>query len=131
MLRRLSLAGAAVGTLPRALADLCTLEALDLSGCKLSALPRAMGNLTRLRDLSSAFNPIETLPAELGQCTALEMLNFEGCRLARLAEDLTPRLTRLTALRLRGNPLEAVGGFFKSLSKKWSSTSKKEEITMI
>ena len=108
MLRRLSLAGAAVGTLPRALADLCTLEALDLSGCKLSALPRAMGNLTRLRDLSSAFNPIETLPAELGQCTALEMLNFEGCRLARLAEDLTPRLTRLTALRLRGNPLEAV-----------------------
>ncbi|MCH9625564.1 MAG: E3 ubiquitin-protein ligase ipaH9.8 [Chlamydiales bacterium] len=115
-LKKISLIGNQLTTVPKNFCDLTRLTKLNLFANKLKAVPENIGNLYQLKHLNLGGNELEALPENIGNLRQLERFNLSINKLKRLPESIG-NLTKLTDLGLHANKLKALPVGIGSLRK--------------
>ena len=114
-LRKLSLRGNPLKSLPSSIGEFSQLQWLDLAETGLTALPSEIEALKSLRTLYLSDNPIKVLHPSIGGLSALHYLNLDRNRLASLPVEIG-KLSELRWLRLNANQLSTVADEVGQLS---------------
>lgn len=103
-LLRLDLSFNQITNLPDICGSFGRLRVLNITTNCISQLPPSFSMLTALQELSSSLNELTQVP-DLSNCTALQELSLKYNQIRSLPDYLT-RLTQLTNVSLKNNPLQ-------------------------
>ena len=103
---RVDLLGNGLQALPRCFARFSLLRSLSVTWNELSELPALLGSLLHLQSINASFNRLLHVAAELANLPRLEELVLGDNQLSRLPASFDQRLTSLRRLALQYNKLE-------------------------
>ncbi|KAL6905721.1 hypothetical protein ACP4OV_003322 [Aristida adscensionis] len=106
-LRYIFIPGLRCETLPEAISDIWSLQALHLLHSNLLELPKSIGKLQRLRTLNLAWSRrLKCLPDSIGDCHMLSIIDLYCCRRFKVLPNSIDRNKRLRVLRLSHTEIE-------------------------
>ncbi|KAL6595667.1 hypothetical protein ACP70R_048007 [Stipagrostis hirtigluma subsp. patula] len=94
-------------TLPEAISDIWSLQALHIPSSNLLELPKSIGRLQRLRTLNLSYcRRLKGLPDSIGDCHMISVMDLCSCTEITTLPNSMERNQKLRTLKLRGTKFE-------------------------
>lgn len=114
-LRKISLVGTKMKTLPEELKQMKSLEEIEYSRCRLRQFPEVLLEMPQLRKLSLRNNNLEYISDRIGELEWLEILDLHDTQLKDLPSSIQ-HLTKLQELHLSSNYLLELPDFIYEMN---------------